>query len=184
MSVITMSPSLVRACALAGPCVPNGYYYTEFPSQTGLFNYQDTNRSRIRIYKGVMPTANEISTSTLRTDQFRSSDMLIDGNALYGGGSQEYDEVAIVNNEVIIRSKITKQTLGASQSGVASWFMWANFVGGYGPVMSTAGIVLVGDITGPGGGGALEIDNVNIVAGLIYQLKEYSFRLPQSWSFT
>lgn len=125
----------------------------------------------IRVFKGTIPTKVDLNTSSVSTNSYRSSDILIESK-LVGNGP-------VTNNIWDINYIYTPGIYGvATASGVASWFIFSLFTS-----TTVANIpCAVGTISGVGGGGDLIVDNVNIVSGLTYYFKQWIVQFPKEWT--
>lgn len=180
MSFIRMSSVLVQTGAKNGLFLGTSSSQTSsYPASYSLFN--NWAPTQLRLHSGTMPTESSASTYAGYGTTFQSASVLITFEG-FGGATYEGDEIIISNTKVYWRSKTVK-TATAAASGQASWFsVFHAYTGNTSHYLNANGHWLMGDVTGPGGGGALEVDDVNIVSGQSYQLKNYSFVLPRAWT--
>lgn len=146
-----------------------------FPYDGNSYNYDllNSRQSALYIMKGVLPTFAETNVATL-VNAFRTTDRLI----AFGGIGNTNDTFNIEGESLVVRS-VTAKAAAATQSGIASWFMWSSYTSF---AMNDA-VIVFGDVTVAGGGGVLELDSVNIVSGQNYTLKDYAFKFQASWTF-
>lgn len=185
MSFIRVSANLLTESMKQGPCYANGDSNgNSYPGGVSIFGYNSTYGfvPYLTVYKGTMPTAADLQAHNNQASTFRTTDALITFQPM--GWAVDYrDEVVTSNSETYIRWLVMK-TASASATGTAGWFMWYRTNGNAINYLNDRGVAFAGDITGPGGGGALEMDNINIVSGRSYQLKNYSFSSARTWVFT
>lgn len=183
MSFITMSADLVKDGCLYGLFKPTATNIDNtYPDSYSLFCNEPPGTGKngsVRLFSGTMPSSSSLSSYGGSGNTY-SGGLVTFG--FFGGDLQQYDELIIDGDKVKIRSKVTR--IGtASASGTATWFMWYLYSPSSSNYLNDKGNCFVGDVTGPGGGGALEIDNVSIVNGKSYYIKNFSFVIPRAWSF-
>ena len=128
-------------------------------------------RNRLEIFKGTVPTPEQIKNAASGLNLNRAADSLIIINGL-----DLIPTANIVKNTI----KIAQSTFAnANATGTATWFMmWSGISGSSATINSTC---LVGDISDLSGNGALRIQNVNIVAGTPYSLHAMAITIPHSF---
>lgn len=180
MSFIRMSSSLTNMGTKRGLFAYAGESYS-YPEKIGLFRIYGGVYCLLSLYSGTVPTSSALSSYNGFPSDYSSGQRLISFGPM--GGNSQYDEIVTSNSKVYVKSKTTKNA-NANASGTAGWFMWYNLYP-YDSLnyMNSTGMVVVGDVTGVGGGGALEMDDVDIVNGRNYQLRDYSFVIPRQWTF-
>ena len=169
MGVIKFSTECFRNHLLTQGFTKNG-------SVAGSLNgYGDTGGGNQRIVfvicKGSVPTKSEVYG---QNRDFRSGDRLIsynyNGNAYVVVGSSD-PAIELVTPTVL--------TATASQSGVATWF------GGYtlGGFSLSSHPWFICSITATGGGGDMQVADVNVVSGESYDLTPTSFTFPTVYTY-
>ena len=121
--------------------------------------------TQIRIYKGAAP-------SSLSSPTDRSADILITFPA--GPTASKAVTVTATSSQVIVDPYIP---VAAAASGVASWFAILHFYNSslYHHAIGTVGVT--------GSGADLEIPDVNIVAGVVYNFGNLIINVPSSWTY-
>ena len=128
-------------------------------------------RNRLEIFKGPVPTPEQIKNAASGLHMYRSSDSLIVIN-----GMNLIPNANIANNTI----KISQSTFStANVTGTATWFMmWSGITGS---AVTTNSTCMVGDISDLAGNGALRIQDVNIVAGKSYSLHAMTITIPNTF---
>lgn len=115
----------------------------------------------IRIYKGALPVKNDLDTTA--PSSLRTSDRLI----TFDFGSGDFT-VSQPNGTATLNTSINAN---ATASGTAAWFII--------DVNSQFAPMIVGSVSGPGGGGDLVIGSTSITSGLTYSLGALVYTLPR-----
>lgn len=167
MSLIKLST--VSVAYLLGGDKTSAQYSGPFSTNTmtGPYGY-NAGSSRLRIYKGSLPTLNDIET--ILPNALRTTDLLI----TFSLPSNSWT----VSTTSKIATTSAPLPTAATGSGTASWFFLSS-------VDSILSVVqgLVGEITLPGNGGELVINDLNIVSGTTYSLGSISFEFPATFSY-
>lgn len=131
---------------------------------TPVYGFRYNNNSKLRIFKGSLPTKSELNAVT-NVATYRTTDLLI-----------TYLTYALWTYEGVNAKFNTPLPTVATGSGTASWFLMSN--------LDSGGIMLLaGDITLPGGGGEMTISDTTITSGQTYSLGTLLFTLPRLYTY-
>lgn len=131
---------------------------------TPVYGFRYNNNSKLRIFKGSLPTKSELNAVT-NVATYRTTDLLI-----------TYLTYALWTYEGVNAKFNTPLPTVATGSGTASWFLMSN--------LDSGGIMLLaGDITLPGGGGEMIISDTTITSGQTYSLGTLLFTLPRLYTY-
>lgn len=133
-----------------------------------LGGYQNGGASRLRIMKGAVPT----NFDSLTTDSSRSSDVLVSWTL---GEILSTSYITTTDNTVTLTTPYTTASVG----GVASWFWLYAYNDGTGVIINQ----FLGNITGLGFGGDLEVANTTVTAGQQYRVTNLRIQFPGSWTY-
>lgn len=127
----------------------------------------------LNIYKGTKATFSTFTNTTQRT-----SDLLIS----FTSTGMRYNEPASTNSRRMQSLYFDSLIVNATQSGVASWFLYANqFASGSLTDLTNRG-AFIGSIGSIGSSGDLQIVNTNIVSGTGYRSNGLYLNWPFSWT--
>lgn len=126
------------------------------------------------LYKGAMPTAAELDTyiagapaAVSDATVLRPSDLLV----------KYIPQTLSTSQGSIISTFISTLATG---TGTAAWFAFGVYA--YNGYATRPTYLVVGSITGAGGGGDIEMLATNIVSGNAYRVPAYELRLPSKFS--
>lgn len=126
------------------------------------------------LYKGAMPTNAEIDTyiaaaplTVPDTGLFRNADRLLSVTP----STQSLAQGSILHSF---------SPKAASASGIATWFLFGVYA--ISTYAARPSYFVVGSITEIGGGGDIELPDVNIVSGTTYRIPSYELKLPSKFS--
>ena len=165
MSLIKLST--VSVAYLLGGDLTTASYCGPFCNTTSNIYGFNRSNSKLRIYKGTLPTLNDIET--INQGSLRTTDLLISFSLPNGAWT--------VSTTSKIVTTSTPLPTAATGSGTASWFLLSSYD------TQAYGQSLVGEITLPGNGGELVINDLDIVSGTTYSLGSISFEFPATFSY-
>lgn len=168
MSTIKLSTGLLHYLTCANSTNTNfGGPFCTYSSSSAPHGF-DQNNSKLRIFQGSLPSQNDIET--IIPSSLRTSDRLI---TFATGGNWT------VTNGIVTLS--VNLPTAATASGTAAWFALTSTDASVAEAGGSQ--YLIGQITLPGGGGELVINDLNIVSGTTYTLGSITFTLPSTFSY-
>lgn len=168
-----------------GEVAPYVWPFTEFTrfnvglafTRQNAYGYSVGPTSGLRLFKGTIPTASTVQTDTNLSIApafgadwtFRSTDKLVHFPIITSSSTGPQADGTI---------KTALSGAAAVASGEATWFV--HYLGPYqvGIGNTSVAYALVGTVTGPGGGGDIELLSTTITSGQFYKVYNINIPLP------